>query len=335
MIPLDSCAHLIMTNTHHYFDSIPALSSERLNLREIAVADAKSIIAISVYDGVFAKTEKDVLDIFEKIHKNFVKGDSILWGICLKETDEIIGSCGYCRGYPSNVGEIGYVLREAYRGQGYMTEAAKLVVDFGLDVMKLDDVVAYTDSINAKSMSVLQRVGFQQVVNVDDDSCKFRLGWDRDVIKLWDSFDSHTAIDFIQKIETLVQELPAKSAIGLFERACAQDSTGHPELAVPLYQAALEEGLTGIRRRRATIQMASSIRNLGDSQKAVDILTTELDAESDELDAAVNAFLALALTDLSREREALTLSLSALSTYLPRYNRSLKYYAEDLSVAKS
>ncbi len=325
-----------LETTKHYFERIPTLESDRLILRAITPEDAPLIIEITVYDGAFAQTEADVLTILEKCNTDFLKGDSILWGICLKETNEIIGNCGYSRGYPDNVGEIGYVLREAYRGQGYMTEAAKLVVDFGLDVMKLKDVVAYTESANIASMAVLQRVGFQKLMHdSEEDSSMFRVGWDRDVLELWNSFDTYAADDFIQQIETLVQELPPQSAIGLFERACAQDSTGHPEVAVPLYQAALEQGLTGIRRRRATIQMASSIRNLGDSQKAADLLTAELDAESDELDAAVNAFLALALTDLGREREALTLSLSALSTYLPRYNRSLKYYAEDLSKPKA
>jgi hypothetical protein len=41
----------------------------------------------------------------------------------------------------------------------------------------------------------------------------------------------------------------------------------------------------------------------------------------------VRAFLALALVDLGREREAVAHSLVALSRYLPRYNRSLARYA--------
>jgi hypothetical protein len=46
-----------------------------------------------------------------------------------------------------------------------------------------------------------------------------------------------------------------------------------------------------------------------------------------EFDGAVLAFLALALADLHREREALSASLTALAHYLPRYNRSLARYA--------
>jgi hypothetical protein len=52
---------------------------------------------------------------------------------------------------------------------------------------------------------------------------------------------------------------------------------------------------------------------------------------SDEPDGAVHAFLALALVDLGRYREAVSLNLTALSRYLPRYNRSLARYAQEIS----
>ena len=57
-----------------------------------------------------------------------------------------------------------------------------------------------------------------------------------------------------------------------------------------------------------------------------------LHADSDELCGAVRAFLALALVDLEREREAGAISLTALSHYLPRYQRSLARYALALGV---
>ncbi|MCQ0021518.1 tetratricopeptide repeat protein [Actinomadura madurae] len=64
------------------------------------------------------------------------------------------------------------------------------------------------------------------------------------------------------------------------------------------------------------------------------MLTTERDAVPDDLDDAVTAFLALALTDVGREREAVSLALGALSRHLPRYNRSLAAYAEALTQEK-
>ena len=159
--------------------------------------------------------------------------------------------------------------------------------------------------------------------------------WEQRSAALWSAIDTYQPEMFIKHIERLVSELPASSAVGQFELACAQDSTGHPDVAVPLYRAALAGGLAGIRRRRATIQLASSLRNLGNAAEAAALLAAEANAGSDELDAAVQAFLALALADLGREREALSLSLAALSGCLPRYGRSLARYAAELNCGVS
>ena len=154
--------------------------------------------------------------------------------------------------------------------------------------------------------------------------------WEDRLAQLWNSLDDLEPGDFVARIDAMAAELPAGDPIGLFEKGAARDSTGHPDLAVPLYEAALDNGLSGIRRRRAVIQMSSSIRNLGDAKRAVTLLVAELERPNDELDQAVRAFLALALADLGREREALSISLGALSRYLPRYNRSLARYADAL-----
>ncbi len=158
--------------------------------------------------------------------------------------------------------------------------------------------------------------------------------WETRVAQLWSMVDAHDADESVARIDALVAELPAGNAIGLFEQGCAQDSTGHPDRAVPKYQAALDIGLHGVRRRRAVIQMSSSLRNCGHAAKAVSLLTAELDAPSDELDGAVRAVLALALVDVARERDAVAHCLFALSHYLPRYNRSMARDAQQLTDTK-
>jgi len=78
------------------------------------------------------------------------------------------------------------------------------------------------------------------------------------------------------------------------------------------------------------IQLASSLRNLGEAEESVALLRDELAAGSDELDDAVRAFLSLALVSAGREREAVSHALAALAPHLPRYQRSLGAYAQDL-----
>ncbi len=154
--------------------------------------------------------------------------------------------------------------------------------------------------------------------------------WEVRLSELWMRLDELDAAPFRDAMRRLVSELPADSPIALFELGAAYDSTGSPLDAVQLYQTARSAGLTGIRRRRATVQMASSLRNLGRPEEAVALLLEERKQPPDELEQAVAAFLALALADLGREREALAISLRALSAYLPRYNRSLARYADAL-----
>ena len=159
-------------------------------------------------------------------------------------------------------------------------------------------------------------------------------GWEDRAAELWASIDSHSEAEFLALVDELVSELPPEHPIGLFERASSLDTTGHSDLAVPLYRSALEIGLTGLRRRRAVIQMSSSIRNLGRPDESVALLRAErdldpgsLDGPSRALDDAVTATLALALVDTGNEREAAAIALAALAPHLVRYQRSMSNYA--------
>jgi tRNA-Thr(GGU) m(6)t(6)A37 methyltransferase TsaA len=158
-------------------------------------------------------------------------------------------------------------------------------------------------------------------------------GWERRLAALWASFDDRTEDDFVAAMADLVGELPPGDPVGHFELASAYDSTGDPERAVVAYRQALDGGLAGPRRRRAVIQLASSLRNLGRVEESVALLTAERDAGSDDLDDAVNAFLALALSSAGRDRAAVSVALAALAPHLPRYTRSLAAYAAELEAA--
>jgi [ribosomal protein S5]-alanine N-acetyltransferase len=153
----------------HYFEKLPVLSNDRLVLKEIEPHDAKAIIEISVYDGIYAKNEAEAIHFLEKINHDVARGEALHWGIFLKNTSELTGTCGYYRGFANNSGEIGYVLHPSYRGLGIMTEAVKLIVDFGFDKLNLYSVIAYTDPANSASQAVLQRVGFKKVSSEDAD----------------------------------------------------------------------------------------------------------------------------------------------------------------------
>lgn len=152
--------------------------------------------------------------------------------------------------------------------------------------------------------------------------------WEQRCAALWAAFEDCDAAEFRSKIKALADDLPEGHAVAAFELASAYDATDLGERAVPLYREALDGGLDGHRRREAVIQLASTLRSLGQPEASADILLAERGKTSDHLDDAVTAFLALAYVDLGREREAAALALGALSRHLPSYNVSLARYAE-------
>ena len=155
--------------------------------------------------------------------------------------------------------------------------------------------------------------------------------WEERLEALWASFDELDEEEFRRRMDELTAELGPDSAVGAYERGSAFESTGHSDLAVPLYEQALELGLDEDRRRPAVIQMASSLRNMGRVDESVALLEAERARRSDELDGAISAFLAFALVDAGREREGAAIALAALAPHLPRYQRSVGNYARLLT----
>jgi tetratricopeptide (TPR) repeat protein len=160
--------------------------------------------------------------------------------------------------------------------------------------------------------------------------------WEARVAEAWASIAEYEnrEDEFRALIDGLAAELPDGDPIAAFEQACAWDSTGHSDRAVPLYQRALSHGLTGYRRRRAVIQMSSSLRNMGQAETAITLLEAErgidpatLDEQTRALADAISAVLALCLVDSGREREAVSIAVGALAPHLPRYQRSMANYA--------
>lgn len=160
--------------------------------------------------------------------------------------------------------------------------------------------------------------------------------WEQRVADAWASIDRYEDREgeFRDLIDGLASELPDGDPVAAFERASAWDSTGHSDRAVPLYRSALEDGLSGYRRRRAVIQMSSSLRNTGQVDAAIRWLEAEraidpstLDEPTRTLADAISATLALCLVDAGREREAVSIAVAALAPHLPRYQRSMANYA--------
>lgn len=129
-------------------------------------------------------------------------------------------------------------------------------------------------------------------------------------------------------IEALVAERPDGDPRALFELASTHDFLGRESDAVPLYRQALAGDLEPDIRAQATVQLASSLRNIGQPDDAVALLER---LEAPCLGAAPAAFLALAHHSAGRRDQALAVALRALSSTLPMYARAVSFYADELT----
>ena len=96
-------------------------------------------------------------------------------------------------------------------------------------------------------------------------------------------------------------------------------------MAIGIYRRAIALGVGGPRRDEAVIQLASSLRNVGDPAAALAVL--EAEPVSEGMRPAAAAFRVLALRDAGRGDEAVEVALLALAPTLPRYRDAVARYA--------
>lgn len=156
--------------------------------------------------------------------------------------------------------------------------------------------------------------------------------WQQRIDEVWASATELDATQLIERIDAIAAERPADDPSGLFERAGARDSAGLEGEAEGLYRAAIANGLEGELLVQATIQLASTLRNLGRASESLELLEA-IEGDAGELGDAVSAFRALALIDLGEPERASARLLTALAPHLPRYRVSVAAYAEQITAS--
>ncbi|CAN7287817.1 tetratricopeptide repeat protein [Microbacterium maritypicum] len=159
--------------------------------------------------------------------------------------------------------------------------------------------------------------------------------WDERIDEVWDdATGEEVGDDTIARIDALAAERGAGDARAEFERAGARDSAGRPAEAIVLYRRALALGLDAEHRPQCVIQMASSLRNLGEYDEALAVIRAEeqLSADGPYRDA-IACVHALILASAGRPAQGLSVALLALVPHLPRYHRSMTAYAREIADA--
>jgi ribosomal-protein-alanine N-acetyltransferase len=158
------------------YDKFPNISDDKILLRQIQFSDINDIIEISFYDAIQATTLTQAIEMQAKINVDYNNGNSIHWGIADKLTNKIVGTCGYYRGLDKGEGELGCVLLPQYGGQGYMTFAMLLAIEFGLNNIGLKRIWAITTKQNEKAIKLIEKLNFIKIADLDDNEVEYELG---------------------------------------------------------------------------------------------------------------------------------------------------------------
>jgi RimJ/RimL family protein N-acetyltransferase len=81
------------------------------------------------------------------------------YAVILKETRELIGFCGFKKVY--DYIDFGWRYARRAWGNGYATEAAHAVLDYGINTLKLSSIVAKSAVENIGCVRVIEKIGMQ------------------------------------------------------------------------------------------------------------------------------------------------------------------------------
>lgn len=149
------------------------LRTERLLLRPWRSAGLAPFAALNAdpvvmehFPAPLTRAESD--GMVERIAAHFVTYGYGLWAVEVPRTASFVGFVGLNHpGFIPGV-EIGWRLAPTYWHRGYATEAAEAALAQGF-AHGLEEIVAFTAAVNARSMAVMERLGMRRDAGADFD----------------------------------------------------------------------------------------------------------------------------------------------------------------------
>jgi [ribosomal protein S5]-alanine N-acetyltransferase len=146
----------------------PIIETERLILREADPSDAvdmlKYLSDTEVVKHMGLAPFRSLEDVSEELNwyiNIYTKGTGIRWGITIKESGKMIGSCGFHNMVSKHHrAEVGFELSRSYWRQGIASEALAAVIQFGFKTFQLERIEALVEPANKSSQHLLEAKGF-------------------------------------------------------------------------------------------------------------------------------------------------------------------------------
>lgn len=145
----------------------PTLRTDRLNLREFAVEDARDVQRLAG-EWEVARTMLHVPHPYEvgmaeewiASHRPaFEAGERLTFAVALREAGALIGSITLDLHARDENAELGYWIGRPYWGQGYCTEAARELVRYGFEELGLHRIHSNHFGNNPASGRIMQKLG--------------------------------------------------------------------------------------------------------------------------------------------------------------------------------
>lgn len=148
---------------------IPVLETERLILRPFEVSDSERV-QLLFGDRKIAETtlivphpfpEEKALQWIDSHKTRASDGTASIFAVALNSNNELIGTTMLRVDKEHNRGELSYWFGVPYWGQGYATEAALTVIEYGFQQLNLNKIFAAAMTKNPSSIRVMKKLGLR------------------------------------------------------------------------------------------------------------------------------------------------------------------------------
>ncbi len=154
------------------------IRTERLLIRETTVEDVDEFYRLykepemtKYMEGLFENPEDEKRyqkDYIDKVYGLMGFG---VWTIVCHENGEIIGRAGYSVRNGFDDIELGFLIGKEYQHKGYAYEACSAILEYGKNILLLDQVQALVKKENEISIKLCKKLGFERkdVVRVEEN----------------------------------------------------------------------------------------------------------------------------------------------------------------------
>ncbi|MCD6101589.1 MAG: GNAT family N-acetyltransferase [Candidatus Cloacimonetes bacterium] len=109
-------------------------------------------------EQITLQKEKEILEDMSKTRAQ-------VFGIIDKKTDNLIGNCSlFSINHPNKRAEFGiFIGDKRYWNKGYGTEATKLILDYGFNILNLNSIMLEVYSFNKRAIKSYEKIGFKTI----------------------------------------------------------------------------------------------------------------------------------------------------------------------------